>query len=159
MKGISPLVATVLLIVLVVAIGTIVGFFITTFTKTHTEAIQQSSEKMTKCGNVILTIDEVGTDADLNPVNVTFTYSAGTEYLYNFTVFIIDVNAKFNSTSSLSPNYNATNPLRVGNHVFWSISTTGWGLSGSLNHVRIYGLCKTDYPVTADCKSGEVCMK
>lgn len=159
MKGISEIVATVLLIALSVTIGAIVGLFVTSFTKTHTGTIQQSSEKMTKCGNVILTIDEVKTDADLNPVNVTFSYSVGTEDLYNFTVFIIDANVNLNLTSSLSPNYNATNPLRVGKTVFWSIPTTGWGLSGGLSHVRVQGLCETDYPVTADCKSGEACMK
>ena len=159
MKGISPLIATVLLIALAVAIGSIVGLFVTSFTKNRTESIQEFSEKMTKCGNVILTIDEVKTDADLNPLNVSFIYWAGTEDLYNFSVFVIDTHAKLNSTSSLSPNYNATSPLRVGNRVLWSIPTTGWGLSGSLSHVMVQGLCKTDYPVTADCKSGEVCMK
>jgi len=159
MKGISEIVATVLAIALVVLIGGIVGTFITNFAKSRTAITQQSSEKMTKCGNVILTIDEIKTDADLNPVNVTFTYSIGSEDLYNFSVFLIDTHANLNSTSSLSPNYNTTNPLRVGNHVFWSISTTGWGLSGSLSHVRVQGLCKTDYPVIADCKSGEACMK
>jgi len=159
MKGISQIVATVLMIALVIAIGGIVGTFVTNFTKTRTGAIQQSSEKMTKCGNVILTIDEIKTDADLNPINVTFTYSAGTEDLYNFTAYVIDSKINFNSTSDLSPKYNTTNPLRVGQTVSWSIPTTGWGLSGSLNQVTIEGLCKTDYLVSADCRSGEVCMK
>ncbi len=157
MKGISEIVATVLMIALVVFIGGIVGIFVINFTKSQTGLTQHSSENMAKCGNVILTIDDVKTDADLNPVNVTFTYSAGTEDLYNFTVYIIDANTNFNSTSFST--YNTTNPLRVGKTVFWSISTTGWGLSGSLSHVMIQGLCETDYPVTVDCNSGESCMK
>ena len=159
MKGISEIVATVLVIALVVLIGGIVGMFVINFTKSQTGLTQHSSENMAKCGNVILTIDEVETDADLNPINVTFTYSAGTEDLYNFTVYIIDAKINLNSTSNLSPSYNTTNPLRVGETVFWSIPTNGWGLSGSLSHVMVQGLCETDYPVTADCKSGETCMK
>jgi flagellin-like protein len=159
MKGISEIVATVLVIALVVFIGGIVGIFVMNFTKSQTGLTQHSSENMAKCGNVILTIDDVKTDADLDPVNVTFTYSVGTEDLYNFSVFIMDIHVNLNSTSSLSPTYNATNSLRVGKQVFWSISTSGWGLYGSLSHVRVQGLCKTDYPVTADCKSGEACME
>jgi flagellin-like protein len=159
MKGISEIVATVLVIALVVVIGGIVGMFVINFTKSQTGLTQHSSENMAKCGNVILTIDDVKTDADLNPVNVTFTYSIGTEDLYNFSVYIMDIHANLNSTSSLSPNYNATNPLRVGKHVFWSISTTGWGLYGELSNVRVQGICRTDYLVAVDCNSGESCMK
>ncbi len=158
MKGISPIVATVLLIAFTVAIGGIVSLFVTDLTKTQTGITQKSSEQLTSCGNVILTIDEVRTDSDLNPVNVTLIYSAGTEDLYNFTVYIIDSNKNMNSTSNLSPSYNTTNPFKVGNRVSWSISTTG--LSGSsLSRVRVHALCKTDYPVTADCKAGNSCMK
>ncbi len=152
------MIATVLLIAFTVAIGGIISLFVTGLTKTQTGITQQSSEKLTKCGDILLTIDEVKTDADLTPVNVTLTYSMGTEDIYNFTVYIIDSNRNMNYTSSISPSYNTTNPFRPGNRIFWSITTSGLS-GGSLSQVRVQGLCKTDYPVTGDCKSGEICMK
>jgi len=159
MKAISTFVATVLLIALTVAVAGIIGTFITGTTKTQTETTREASDKLAKCGSVVLDIDEVKTNSSLNPVNVTFTYVYGRENLYNFTVFIIDSGNRINSTSSLSPSYTEANPLTPGKTTFWNISTTNWGLSGSLYSVRIVGLCQKDFPVSTSCDAGYSCMK
>jgi len=157
MKAVSPFIATVLLIALTVSVAGVVGSFIYSMVKTQSEETRETGDKAAKCGSVFLDIDEVKTDSDLNPVNVTLTYTNGNEDLYNFSVYIIDSGNRISSNSSLSPSYTTTSPFNAGRKVSWSISTTG--LSGTLFSVRIVGLCQTDYVISAECKTGQTCMK
>ena len=157
MKAVSPFIATVLLIAFTVGIAGIVGSFIYGMVKTQSEETRETGDKAAKCGSVFLDIDEVKTNSDLNPVNVTFTYSNGNEDLYNFSVYIIDSGNRVSSNSSLSPSYTQSSPLNPGRQVSWSIGTTL--PSGTLFSVRVVGLCQKDYIVSAECKSGQSCMK
>jgi FlaG/FlaF family flagellin (archaellin) len=159
MKAVSAFIATVLIIAFTIGVAGVISKFVYDMAKEQTDVTGESSDKQAKCGDSALIIDEVKTDSDLNPVNVTFTYSSGTEDLYNFTVYIIDSGKQVNSTSSFIQNFTQTNPLRPGRTVFWNISTTYMGLSGSLSSVRIVGLCQQDYIISASCNSGNVCMK
>lgn len=157
MKAVSPFIATVLLIALTVSIAGVVGSFVYSMVKSQSEETRQTGDKAAKCGSVFLDIDEVKTDSGLNPVNVTLTYTNGNEDLYNFTVYIIDSGNRIGSNSSLTPSYTISSPLNPGRTVSWSIGTTG--LSGTLFSVRIVGFCQTDYVISAECKSGQSCMK
>ena len=157
MKAVSPFIATVLLIALTVSVAGVVGSFIYSMVNTQSEETRETGDKAAKCGSVFLDIDEVKTDSDLNPVNVTLTYTNGNEDLYNFSVYIIDSGNRISSNSSLSPSYTTTSLFNAGRKVSWSISTTG--LSGTLFSVRIVGLCQTDYVISAECKTGQTCMK
>ena len=51
MKGISPLVATVLLIALTVGIGGVIGFWLTGFTQTSTQIVAQQGQLQIICQN------------------------------------------------------------------------------------------------------------
>lgn len=157
MKAVSPFIATVLLIALTVSVAGVVGSFVYSMIKTQSEETRETGDKAAKCGSVFLDIDEVKTDSDLNPVNVTLSYSNGNEDLYNFTVYIIDSGNRISSNSTLTPNYTQSNPLSPGRQVVWSIGTTS--LSGTLFSVRIVGLCQTDYVISSECKTGQACMK
>lgn len=163
MKALSAFIATVLIIALVIGVAGIVSRFLYGITKQQTDVTGQSADKQAKCGSAVLKIDEVKTNSSSNianaPVNITFTYLYGTENLYNFTVYIIDSGSRINSTSSFNRNYTEASPLTAGKTAFWSISTSGWGLSGSMFSVRIVGLCQKDYPISASCDSGQPCMK
>lgn len=156
MKAISPFIATVLLIAFTVGVAGIVSSFIYSTMSTQTGETKEISDKQAKCGSVVLDIDEVKTDSDLDPVNVTFTYVHGTENLYTFTVYIIDSGSNIYSTTLST--YTEANPLTPGRKVFWSIDTES-ELSGSLFSVRVSGICQKDYPVSVGCDSGESCMK
>jgi len=59
MKGISPFIASVLLIGLTVAIAALYGGWITTFTKKTTEEVQEQSEKRVTCTYGGIAIDDV----------------------------------------------------------------------------------------------------
>jgi FlaG/FlaF family flagellin (archaellin) len=157
MKAVSPFIATVLLIAFTIGVAGIIGSFIYNTMSTQTGEVGKSSDKQAKCGSSVLQIDEVKTDSDLNPVNVTFTYINGDQNLYNFTVSIIDSESGLYSTSTLSPDYTSSSPLLPGRQTFWSITTSG--LSGSLSSVRIQGYCQQTYIISAACESGRECMK
>jgi len=59
MKGISPLIATVLLIVIVVSIGAVVMTWTSTFTATTTKTVQNKSDTAINCASASISIDEV----------------------------------------------------------------------------------------------------
>jgi hypothetical protein len=157
MKAVSPFIATVLLIAFTIGVAGIVGTFIYRMVSTQSGETSSSSDKQVKCGSSVLEINEVKTDSDFSPVNVTFTYINGNENLYNFTVYIIDTSThSIYSTSTLPPSYTQSSPLLPGRQTFWSIGTSG--LSGGLFSVRIQGLCQQNYIISATCESGDECM-
>jgi flagellin-like protein len=59
MKGISPIVATVLLIVMVVTLTALVMSFTTTLTKSTTNVIENRTSESVDCSGARVTIDEV----------------------------------------------------------------------------------------------------
>jgi flagellin-like protein len=59
MKGISPVIASVLLIAFTIAVATLYSGWITSFTKTTTEEVQEKSEKRVTCSYGGIAIDDV----------------------------------------------------------------------------------------------------
>lgn len=59
MKGISPFIASVLLIALTVAVAALYGGWITSFTKKTTQEVQEKSEKRVTCTYGGIAIDDV----------------------------------------------------------------------------------------------------
>ncbi|HLD85420.1 MAG TPA: archaellin/type IV pilin N-terminal domain-containing protein, partial [archaeon] len=59
MKGISPLIATVLLVVIVVAIGTMVMTWSSTFTTSTTRNVQNRSDTAFNCASANIIIEDV----------------------------------------------------------------------------------------------------
>jgi len=159
MKAVSVVVSLVMIIAIVIAVGGMLSFFFSDFVKSQSEPVQETGDKMMKCENSLIDIEEVRTDSDLNPVNITVSYiqSATHENLYNFTIYILTTSQNLYQTSNLNPTYIKSNPFTLGQKVTWSINTTG--LSGSLEEVRVTALCQDSYPVSDDCRPNYVCMK
>lgn len=90
-KGISPLIAAVLLIALVVAVGGLTSGFFSGLMKTHTTQIGQESEEKIKCIDSGLDFDTDnihgldGNNLTSNMLNISVT-NTGSTPLYNFTV-------------------------------------------------------------------------
>ncbi len=171
-NGISPMIATVLLIAFTVAVAGIVGLWITTLTSTQTETTGSAAEKQVLCARSIITIDEVtskfNTTSGGDSFNVTVVYSYGTEDLYYFNITLIDnIRNSFTATPVNVTNFNKTNPFRPGDSNVFNINIddrntvekTGDLLGTSLYLVRVIAKCQTNYPVSGECKSGQGCME
>lgn len=158
-KGISPLIATILLIAFAVGVAGIFIIWIGPFSEKQMEETSDVAEKQMKCTRSMIEIREVryGTSS-----NVTIQYSHGTENLYNFTFVFIDSNANvlnLNRTQ-ITPQYNDTAAQRFtpGMIGLWTIDTSS--LTGnSLSSVYVNALCQKEYPVSAVCEAGQACMK
>jgi FlaG/FlaF family flagellin (archaellin) len=157
MKAVSSFIATVLLIAFVVGVAGIISAFVYNTISTQTEETKQTSEKAAACSRVFLSIDGVKTNSSLSVVNVSLSYTDGSENLYNFTVYVIDSGNRISSTSNLNPTYTESSPLSPGRKTAWSISTSG--LSGTLFSVKVIGICQKEYPVSTTCESGNSCMQ
>jgi flagellin-like protein len=155
MKGISPMIAVVLLIAFVVAVGSIISLFLTGLATTQTERTATEAEKIIRCGPTVLRIDEVYYDAtDYDPLKVTVTYVSGTEKLTDFTVTLIDKSRVSNVTDKTATAYDMS-PGEI--QVFTGLDTGG--LSGELQEVRVQAFCLKTQPVSAECEEDEPCMQ
>ncbi len=65
-KGISPLIAAVLLIVFTVAVGTLIMNWMTTYTKTTTESAGSGTTSTMNCAKQILDIADIKTSGNFN---------------------------------------------------------------------------------------------
>lgn len=158
MKGISPLVAVVLLIAFTVAVGGILGLFVTQFTTTQTGLAGGGSSKLIKCTASQLDItaaDFAVTGAAPDYVNVTVEYETGQEDLYTFKIEVISSGevSIFNSTQ-----FNKTAPMKPGQTFRWAINTSSLAPSGlfqeigdadiaDVKAIRVRAFCQDDFPV------------
>ena len=157
-KGISPLIAIVLLIAFTVAVGSLLSAWLGTLSGTQMEKTGEISEKQILCSRSVMDITQVkfGTIS-----NVTLRHTHGTEKLYNFTITFIDdaMNSHTTPASNATPQYNDTDGQRFnpGSIAVWHIDTSS--LTGSsLSSVHISALCQKDYPVSTKCEAGRSCM-
>jgi len=134
MKGLSPIVATIVLIAFAVAVGGLVALWLTNFATSTTEYTSQQGDKLTACAGARLKFEDVGSSQIIysNPTVKTIT---------NITVY--DMSGK-NLTS------NATNmsPGQVANIT--------WDRAGNTS-VFMRGVCENAIVVEGNCKTGQVC--
>ena len=152
-KGISPLVATVLLIAFTIAIGGVLLVWFSSLTTTQTGTVGTSGEKLADCASSAVTIREARFNATPGSsgstlVNVTVSLIAGTEKVANFTVYVTGKGIT-NSTSD-----NST--VVPGQTLSLQASVSVVVIPPEL--VRVSGLCKNAVPIIAECKSGQACM-
>jgi flagellin-like protein len=163
-KGISPMIAIVLLIAFTVAVGGILSVWLTTLTSTQTTTTGSAAEKQILCARSVLKISEVtSTLGSSDYSNVTVIYDYGTEDLYNFTITFVDSDRDSATTNnSLTPQYNnsAGQHFSPGEMVVWQVTPAhGLDLGGSsLYSVRVRALCQGTYPVSSECNTGQSCM-
>ncbi|MFH1105985.1 MAG: archaellin/type IV pilin N-terminal domain-containing protein [Candidatus Aenigmatarchaeota archaeon] len=152
-KGLSPLIASVLLVAFTMAVAAIVVAWITGFVQQQTNTVGSRGENQVKCGYSILSIDKNEVSVVGNALNVTVTYSAGTETL-NITGFSVrdaNGNTYVNTTSLSSLAYNETKNMAVGSQIkFVNYILTGSVQSGvAWSEVRVTGLCQNQFAVTS----------
>lgn len=154
MKGVSPFIATVLIIAFTIAVGGIVALWLTTFSTTTTTTVGTSGEKQIKCVGSSISVKEVRySTSDLTLVNVTVTHDIGTEQLFNLT---IEVSAGGMTNSSATVFTTTTDPFGQGESYAANVNTN---ITMAPEYVRVRAFCQTTVAVVGECKAGEECMK
>ena len=154
MKGISPLIAAVLLIAFTVAVGGIVSLFFTSFTKQTTSGVSSQGQALIACGTSAPTVDLARQNTTSG--NVTIVYSnPGSLPLYNVVGYISLANASTFSISGVQGGaalaaFASNSTSFIGNVTFTTVS-----------EVRVVGVCVTssgNLTVSGSCVSGQSCM-
>jgi flagellin-like protein len=153
MKGISPMIATVLLIAFTVGVGGIVSVWFSSLTSSQTGTVSSTAEKSAKCDGSSLLVEEVRYKSGHNLVNVTFRYNTGSEPLRNITITVTG-GGLTNSSSTLY----TTSDFVLGQTDSVQINVSS-GATIPPEIVTVRGVCQTDRPVSGDCSSGQTCMK
>jgi flagellin-like protein len=110
MKGISPLLATVLLIAITLTVAAILGSWFTSLTRTQTGIIEQNVKTQVNCSSANLEIVDVTCSNTTQKIQVIITNLGNDIPLYNFSTLVILNNTYYlnntggpNSTSPLNP--------------------------------------------------------
>jgi flagellin-like protein len=134
MKGLSPIVATIILVAFAVSIGGLVALWLTNFATSTTEYTSQQGDKLTACAGTRLKFDIVGASS--------IVYSNPTVKLVtNVTVY--DMNGR-----NLTFNAPSMAPGQVAN--------VSWARAGNTS-VFMRGVCEGTIVVEGNCKTGQVC--
>lgn len=154
MKGISPLIASVILIGFTVAVAGIIGVWLTSLAKTQTGTIEDIGEKETLCALTSLAIKEVRYNMSSTYVNVTVTHETGSQNLFNLTVEITGGG----TTVQSDPAYNtSSDPYEPGESRAFAVNVAGLQLPPE--YVRARALCQGLIAKIGECKPGQPCMK
>jgi len=134
LKGVSPLIATVLLIAAVIAIAGIISVWLTSFTRTTTTSVETTATNQTKCAGAYLKIDSVTT-------SLIYYSNPSSQTISN----IILVTS---GGLTIVPN---TTSLAAG-----SFASASWA-RGTNTYIIAKGLCLTSVPVEGTCTSSDTC--
>ena len=137
MKGISPLIATVMLIAITVIIATIQSGWLTSFTKTQQDTIENRSSEIVDCTSADVTIEDVYLDFTTNVSRVHIRNTGQVNSLGVVSVLLLTrtgdqmpVVTNMNSISALSKgqqiriDFNITNLTACSNFSKVTVSTT-----------------------------------
>jgi flagellin-like protein len=151
MKGVSPIIAVVLLIAFTVTVGGILSVWLTGYTRSTTETVESRTEKTVKCSQSYLKIKEAKYYS--NNITILVYYESGRENLENLTMEAISGVIKNTSQIYLNTSGEYISP---GDSFVGSIDTTG-GVT-TPEYVRVKAICLDEIAVLAECESGETCM-
>jgi flagellin-like protein len=138
MKGISAMIATVLLIAFTVAVGGILSVWFSSFTRTSTAQVENSSVDVTKCSSTYIDVTMVTSNGIVITNRGTQTINTITCVLSNGTQV-----PAIGGFGSLSPG--------ASNGTSWNRSS-----DATVTKVDCSGKC-LGIGVTGSCKSGEAC--
>jgi flagellin-like protein len=147
MKGVSPMIATVLLIAFTIAVGGIISIWLTGYTRTTTEAVGGGTEKQIKCAASILKIKDVSNTSQ--NVTILVYYESGSESLSNITCEALG------GGHSNSTNVNGTKS--PGDSFYCPVIDFNTTNLGPLEVVRAKGMCLGEIPISVDCKPTQAC--
>jgi len=113
-KGITPLLATVILIALTLAVAALIGSWLTSVTRMQTGIIEEDIQTQVNCSSALLEISDVICSNDTQKIQVAITNMGYDIPLYDFSTLVILNNTSYlNSTGGP----NSTNPLNPGEQV------------------------------------------
>lgn len=155
MKGISPLIATVLLIAFVVAVGGLLSVWLSSLTSSQTETVEAGGDALAKCATTNIIIEQVKYASSGTPPLVNITVSSiGSQVLKNLTMTVTGGGA---TTTSIKY-FNATgSDFQPGSVFSASLNTSGGALLPP-ELVTASALCQNVRSVSDDCNSGDSCM-
>jgi len=116
-KGITPLLATVILIALTLAVAALLGSWFTSVTRMQTEIIEEDIRAQVNCSAALLEITDVICTGSNDNIKVTITNLGNDIALYNFST-LVTVNNTYYLNSTGGPN--STNPLNPGEQAILS---------------------------------------
>ncbi|MEM7821409.1 MAG: archaellin/type IV pilin N-terminal domain-containing protein [Candidatus Aenigmatarchaeota archaeon] len=147
MKGISAMIAVVLLIAFTVAVGGLISVWFTTFTRTTTSGVEAATTNQTRCAGAYIKVDSVKSLGDyvgIDNTNTTVIYSNPSPHTISSISIISNGGESFvGTTTSLEPS---------------GIGKSYLNLSSGTS-VILKGLCLASVPVEGSCKVGEVCWQ
>jgi flagellin-like protein len=150
MKGISPLIAAVLLIAFTVAIGGIVSVFFTSFTKQTTGSVSSQGQQLITCSGSNPSVDRVSYPAT-GTAAMNVSYSNPSSYnITNITIYTTLSNGTTFTTGGTS----YLNPGQANSTVLFNVSTS----LGTPSVVKVAGVCQAIQPVIGTCVAGYACM-
>lgn len=135
MKGISGMIAAILLVAFTIGVGGILSLWFTTLTQTQTAAAEAIAENRTRCAVVYIDIYRVDSSRIyyLNPSTQTITDIT----------FYVDGTTITPTTTSLAPGAAASQT--------WT--------RGTNTSVKATGLCLASIPVEGNCRQGQPCWQ
>lgn len=145
-RGISPLIASVLLIAFTMAVAAILTSWVTGFTKTQTSYVGEKAEKQIKC--IYGTMDIKKADVKYNFsttgswVNAT-VFNSGDQDLYNFT-FVVSTSASVYVFLPTNQKIE-TAPLKAREAFYFTATNTSTGAPASsetFQKLKITALCQ-----------------
>lgn len=153
MKGLSPLVATVLLIAFTVGVGGIISVFVTGFTQSSSKTISTEGERQVICSNGAIDV----TNLRYCNNNISgIIRNTGRITVGNITVQTIFVNAssiehRLNDSGTGGSSSGSALALRVGQVFSFNVSI-GASSSGAYDRVYLYTNCTavTDSAISTD---------
>jgi len=151
MKGISALIATVLLLAFTIAVAGIISIFFTGFTKQTTGAVSGQGQNLIACSSSNPVIDKVYYPLSASGSSVNVTYSnPGLYNVTNITLYTAYPNGTtFSFGGQIYLNPSGTNS---------SVVVSGAPPAIAPTEVRVVGFCQGNQPVSGSCLTGQSCM-
>jgi len=137
MKGISPMIAVILLIAFTVAIGGILSVWLTSVTSTKTSTAGSYAEKVAKCAGVSLAIENI-TPINNNQITFRVSHESGTIPLTNVKIVVV-----YNDGTSTT--LDCTDRLNPGN-----ICVNTSSNANNIKKARAIGMCLDEISKTAE---------
>jgi len=155
MKGLSPLVATVLLIAFTVGVGGLISVWISGFTKTSSSIVSKEGENQILCSNGAIDLSNLRYCSTINNISGIIKNN-GRITLGNITLQTIfnngtQVSHSLNDTGTGGVNAGNYLALRAGQIFSFNVSIGG-GSSGQYDRIWIYTNCSgvTDTALSND---------
>ncbi len=153
-KGVSPLIATVLLIALAFSLGVLMFAWGTEMQKSQTQQVYEKGEKEVKCTFANFKIPKELVFYNFSssiPINLTIM-NVGSEPLYNFSFTVITDKKTAPKTYIFVPDTQKTkgNPLAVGSSWVVHLTPSGSGPSPSetLSEIIVKAICQDTFVKT-----------